>query len=157
LAVAKLLRHIVSLESPDLVLMGKQAIDDDSNQTGQMLAALLNWPQATFVSKITLQGKEAQVIREVDEGLETLHLQLPAVMTTDLRLNQPRYISLPNIMKSKQKKTTLILVEDLEVDISPRLLTQKIESPPVKKAGIKVASVQELINKLKEAQILPRG
>lgn len=155
LAVAKLLKQIVEKETIGLVLMGKQAIDDDCNQTGQMLAALLSWPQATFASKLTLLEGEAEVVREIDGGLETIRVMLPAVITADLRLNQPRYLSLPNIMKAKQKKIDVMTPEDLGIDITPRLITQKVEAPPVRKAGVKVASVDELVDKLKhEAKVL---
>ncbi len=154
LAVAKLLRQIALNEAPGLVLLGKQAIDDDCNQTGQMLAALLNWPQATFASSLKLMDKSAEVTREVDGGLETIRVHLPAVVTTDLRLNQPRYISLPNIMKAKQKKLDIITPEALGVDIAPRLITQKVAPPPSRKAGVKVNSVQELVSKLKESGVL---
>lgn len=156
LAVAKLLQWVVQRESPELVLMGKQAIDDDCNQTGQLLAGLLSWPQATFASKIVIHDQQAQVTREIDGGLETVQMQLPAVITTDLRLNQPRYISLPNIMKSKQKKLDVIDANTLGVDITPRLTVIKVESPPGRKAGVKVASVAELVEKLtSEAKVLP--
>ena len=149
LAVAKLLKALVERESPDLVILGKQAIDDDSNQTGQMLAALLGWPQATFASQIALADGGAEVTREVDGGLETLALNLPAVMTTDLRLNEPRYASLPNIMKAKKKVIEQIAVEDLGVDVTPRLTTLKVEEPPKREGGTKVADVAELVDKLK--------
>jgi len=155
LAVAKLLQYLIEKEKPDLILMGKQAIDDDSNQTGQMLAGLLNWPQATFASKITIDKDKATVTREVDGGLETLCVKLPAVITTDLRLNEPRYLSLPNIMKSRQKKIDTLIAEDLGVDITPRLTVLTVETPPIRKAGIKVQSVAELVDKLKnEAKVL---
>lgn len=155
LAVAKLLRFLAEKESPDLILLGKQAIDDDCNQTGQMLAGLLNWPQATCASKIVIKDNNATVTREVDGGLETLSMTLPAVITTDLRLNEPRYISLPNIMKSKQKKVDVWMAEDLAVDMTPRLTVLKVESPQARKAGIKVESVAELLDKLKhEAKVL---
>lgn len=150
LAVAKLLKAIVQQENPQLVILGKQAIDDDSNQTGQMLSALLNWPQATFASKILIKDNQAQIMREVDGGLETIAVKLPAVITTDLRLNQPRYASLPNIMKAKQKPLTTISVDQLGVDIVPRLTTLKVEAPAARKAGIKVNSVEELVTKLHE-------
>lgn len=155
LAVAKLLQYLVKSEQPGLVLMGKQAIDDDCNQTGQMLAGLLDWPQATFASKIIIEGDQATVTREVDGGLETLAVKLPAVITTDLRLNEPRYLSLPNIMKSKQKKIDVLVAEELGVDISPRLTMLTVDSPPARKPGIRVKSVAELIDKLKnEAKVL---
>lgn len=149
LAVAKLLKVLVERESPDLVILGKQAIDDDSNQTGQMLAALLGWPQGTFASEIVLAKDSAEVTREVDGGLETLALNLPAVMTTDLRLNEPRYASLPNIMKAKKKPIDQIPVADLGVDVAPRLKTLKVEEPPKREGGTKVADVVELVDKLK--------
>lgn len=148
LAVAKLLKAMVEKEQPQLVLMGKQAIDDDSNQTGQMLAGLLNWSQGTFVSKLVIQDNHAEVTREVDAGLEVLRLKLPAVITTDLRLNQPRYISMPNIMKAKQKPLEKITAGDLNVDIAPHLIIEKVEAPPGRKAGIKVNSIEELWDKL---------
>jgi electron transfer flavoprotein beta subunit len=149
LAVAKLLRAIVDKEQPGLVLLGKQAIDDDSNQTGQMLAALLGWPQATFISKLHIEGESASVSREVDEGLEQLRVRLPAVVTVDLRLNEPRYASLPNIMKAKKKPIDTLKPEDLGVDVTPRLEYVRFEEPPRRQAGIKVASVQDLVVKLK--------
>lgn len=155
LAVAKLLQHLVNQEKPNLVLMGKQAIDDDCNQTGQMLAGLLSWPQATFASKLEVADGYVTVTREVDGGLETIRLQLPAVVTTDLRLNQPRYISLPNIMKAKQKTITVLMAEELGINITPRLATLKVASPTARKAGVKVGSVAELVDKLKhEAKVL---
>lgn len=148
LAVAKALQHIVTQQEIGLVLMGKQAIDDDCNQTGQMLAGLLNWPQATFASEITIEGSTATVTREVDGGLETITVNLPAVITADLRLNQPRYISLPNIMKAKQKPLETIALDTLPVDIKPRLTTLEVSTPPTRQAGIKVGSVEELVEKL---------
>jgi electron transfer flavoprotein beta subunit len=148
LAVAKLLKAIVAKESPSMVILGKQAIDDDSNQTGQMLAALLGWPQGTFASKVEL-GDKAVVTREVDGGLETVALNLPAVITTDLRLNEPRYASLPNIMKAKKKPIETLAPDALGVDIAPRLKTLKVEEPPKRKAGIKVKTVAELVDKLR--------
>ena len=148
LAVANLFKVLVERESPDLVILGKQAIDDDSNQTGQMLAALLGWPQGTFASEIVLAENSAEVTREVDGGLETLALNLPAVMTTDLRLNEPRYASLPNIMKAKKKLIDQIPVADLGVDVAPRLKTLKVEEPPKREGGTKVANVAELVDKL---------
>lgn len=155
LAVAKILKKIVEEEAPDLVIMGKQAIDDDCNQTGQMLAALLGWPQGTFASKVEFGGGEVRVTREVDGGLQTLALQLPAVITTDLRLNEPRYASLPNIMKAKKKPLEETTPEKYGVDISPRLKVLKTSEPPVRKAGVRVASVAELVEKLKnEARVL---
>ena len=155
LAVAKILKKIVDKEKPDLVFMGKQAIDDDCNQTGQMLAALLNWPQATFVSKIEIKDNFLEVVREVDEGLETIEVNIPAVVTCDLRLNEPRYASLPNIMKAKKKPIEQINASDLGVDIKPRIQQIKVEEPPKRKAGIKVANVAELVQKLKnEAKVI---
>jgi electron transfer flavoprotein beta subunit len=154
LAVAKLLHAIVKQETPQLCILGKQAIDDDSNQTGQMLAALLQWPQGTFASKVAIANNEAQVMREVDGGSETLTLTLPAVITTDLRLNQPRYASLPNIMKAKQKPLTTLTPEQLSVDVTPHLITLKISPPPTRSAGIKVADVAALVVKLKEAGVV---
>jgi electron transfer flavoprotein beta subunit len=155
LAVAKILQKIVDKEKPDLVFMGKQAIDDDCNQTGQMLSALLNWPQATFVSKIEIKDKKLEVIREIDEGLETIEVNLPAVVTCDLRLNEPRYASLPNIMKAKKKPIEQMNALDLGVDTTPRVQQIKVEEPPKRKSGIKVASVAELVNKLKnEAKVI---
>jgi electron transfer flavoprotein beta subunit len=149
LAVAKLLQAIALQEQPGLVLLGKQAIDDDSNQTGQMLAALLGWPQATFVSKLQIEGGAAVVSREVDEGLEQLKVKLPAIVTVDLRLNEPRYASLPNIMKAKKKPLATLTPEALGVDVTPRLTYLRFEEPPRRQAGIKVASVEDLVIKLK--------
>jgi electron transfer flavoprotein beta subunit len=155
LAVAKILKKIVDKEKPDLVFMGKQAIDDDCNQTGQMLSALLNWPQATFASKIEIKDKFLEVVREVDEGLETIEVNVPAIVTCDLRLNEPRYASLPNIMKAKKKPIEQINASDLGVDIKARIEQIKIEEPPKRKAGIKVANVAELVQKLKnEAKVI---
>ena len=155
IAVAKILQKIVDKEKPDLVFMGKQAIDDDCNQTGQMLSALLNWPQATFASKIEIKDKKLEVVREVDEGLETIEINVPAVVTCDLRLNEPRYASLPNIMKAKKKPIEQISASDLGVDTTPRVQQIKVEEPPKRKAGIKVASVAELVQKLKnEAKVI---
>ena len=155
LEVAKILKEIVKKNNPDLVLMGKQAIDDDSNQTGQMLAALLGWPQGTFASKLEINGKEINVTREIDGGLETLGMELPAIITTDLRLNEPRYASLPNIMKAKQKPIEKITPSDLNVEIKQRLKTLEVTEPPKKEAGIKVSSVEELISKLhKEEKVI---
>jgi len=155
LAVSKILQKVVEKEKPDLVFMGKQAIDDDCNQTGQMLAALLNWPQATFASKIEVKDKSLEVIREIDEGLETIEVNIPAIVTCDLRLNEPRYASLPNIMKAKKKPIEQISASDLGVDTSPRIEQIKVEEPPKRKAGIKVASVEELVQKLKnEAKVI---
>ena len=149
LAVAKLFKALVERESPDLVILGKQAIDDDSNQTGQMLAALLGWPQGTFASEIVLGGDGAEVTREVDGGLETVGLSIPAVVTTDLRLNEPRYASLPNIMKAKKKQIDQIAVDELGIDVAPRLEVLKVEDPPARAGGRKVESVDELVDKLK--------
>jgi electron transfer flavoprotein beta subunit len=155
LAVAKLLKAIVGKESPQLVIMGKQAIDDDNNQTGQMLAALLGWPQATFASKVKLEGGGAQVTREVDGGLETVAIKLPAVVTTDLRLNEPRYVTLPNIMKAKKKPLETLKPDALGVDVAPRVVTLKVEEPPKRKAGVKVADAKALVEKLKnEAKVI---
>ena len=155
LAVSKILKKIVEKENPDLVFMGKQAIDDDCNQTGQMLAAHLSWPQATFASKIEVKDNSLQVTREVDEGLETIEVNTPAIITCDLRLNEPRYASLPNIMKAKKKPIEELNASDLGVDTKPRIEHIKIEEPPKRKAGIKVSSVEELVNKLKnEAKVI---
>jgi electron transfer flavoprotein beta subunit len=155
LAVAKLLKSIVGDEKPDLVILGKQAIDDDCNQTGQMLAGLLGWPQGTFASKVVFDEGSALVTREVDGGLETLKLKMPAVVTTDLRLNEPRYPSLPNIMKAKKKPLEIKKPEDLGIDITPRLKVQNISEPATRKAGVMVDSVAELVEKLKtEAGVL---
>ncbi|HTH16875.1 MAG TPA: electron transfer flavoprotein subunit beta/FixA family protein [Magnetospirillum sp.] len=155
LAVAKILKHLAEQEKPDLVVLGKQAIDDDSNQTGQMLAALLGWPQGTFASKVEIADGKATVTREIDGGLETVGLTLPAVVTTDLRLNEPRYASLPNIMKAKKKPLAVVPVADTGVDIAPRLVTLKVEEPPKRSAGIKVADVAALVDKLKnEAKVI---
>ncbi len=149
LAVAKLLAKIVEQESPDAVVLGKQAIDDDSNQTGQMLAGLLGWSQGTFASEIALADGQANVTREIDGGLQTVAINLPAVITTDLRLNEPRYASLPNIMKAKKKEIAEITPEELGVDIAPRLTTLKVTEPPQREGGIKVETVAELVDKLK--------
>jgi len=155
LAVAKLLKALVEKEQPQLVILGKQAIDDDCNQTGQMLAALLGWPQATFASKVEVEGGTAKVTREVDGGLETLSLTLPAIITTDLRLNEPRYVTLPNIMKAKKKQLDTVKPEDLGVDVKPRIKTLKVSEPPKRSAGIKVADVAALVDKLKnEAKVI---
>ncbi len=155
LAVAKLLRAIVEKESPGLVILGKQAIDDDANQTGQMLAALLDWPQATFASKVELEGGGARVTREIDGGLETIEIPLPAVVTTDLRLNTPRYATLPNIMKAKKKPLETVKPADLAVDPSPRLRTVKVAEPGKRKAGVIVKDVSELVDRLKnEAKVI---
>jgi len=150
LAVAKILKAIVAEENPGLVILGKQAIDDDSNQTGQMLAALLGRPQGTFASKVEIDGDHVAVTREVDGGLETVKLSLPAIVTTDLRLNEPRYASLPNIMKAKKKPLDVKTAADYGVDIAPRLKTLKVSEPPVRVAGVKVADVDALVTKLKE-------
>ena len=155
LAVAKLLKALVDKEQPQLVILGKQAIDDDCNQTGQMLAALLGWPQATFASKVEVAGGIATVSREVDGGLETLSLTLPAIITTDLRLNEPRYVTLPNIMKAKKKQLDTFKPEDLGVDVSPRIKTLKVSEPPKRGAGIKVPDVATLVDKLRnEAKVI---
>src|SRR5690349_24649101 len=155
LAVAKLLKAMADKEQPQLIILGKQAIDDDCNQTGQMLAALLGWPQATFASKIVINDGRAEVTREVDGGLETVAFKLPAVVTTDLRLNEPRYASLPNIMKAKKKPIDVMTPEQLGVDATPRLVTLKVEEPAKRQGGIKVGSVSELIDKLKsEARVI---
>jgi electron transfer flavoprotein beta subunit len=149
LAVAKILKAIAATEQPGLIIMGKQAIDDDSNQTGQMLAALLNWPQGTFASKVALDGESLMVTREVDGGLQTVKLKMPAIVTTDLRLNEPRYASLPNIMKAKKKPIDEKTPADYSVDVKPRLEVLKTAEPPQRKAGVKVKTVAELIDKLK--------
>ena len=155
LAVAKLLKAVVEREQPGLVILGKQAIDDDSNQTAQMLAALLGWPQGTFASKLELADGELQVTREVDAGLEKVTLKLPAIVSTDLRLNEPRYASLPNIMKAKKKPIDVLSPDELGVDITPRLKVLKVEEPPRRQAGVKVASVAELVDKLRrEAKVI---
>jgi electron transfer flavoprotein beta subunit len=149
LAVAKLLKAIVEAEAPELIILGKQAIDDDASQTGQMLAALLGWAQGTFASKIALEDGKARVTREIDGGLETVLLNMPAVVTTDLRLNEPRYASLPNIMKAKKKPIDEKTPEELGVDIAPRLTVLEVTEPPKRQAGVKVESVAELVDKLK--------
>ena len=155
LAVSKIIQKIVEKEKPDLVFMGKQAIDDDCNQTGQMLSALLNWPQATFASNIEVKDNSLEVTREIDEGLETVEINIPAIVTCDLRLNEPRYASLPNIMKAKKKPIEEINVSDLGIDITARVEQLKVEEPPKRKAGIKVANVAELVQKLKnEAKVI---
>jgi electron transfer flavoprotein beta subunit len=155
LAVAKLLKAICQKESPQLVILGKQAIDDDSNQTGQMLAALMGWPQATFASKIEMAEGSAKVTREVDGGLETQSVKLPAVVTTDLRLNEPRYVTLPNIMKAKKKTLEVLKPDALGVDVSPRLTTVKVVEPAKRKSGVKVADAKALVDKLRnEAKVL---
>jgi electron transfer flavoprotein beta subunit len=155
LAVAKLLKALVEKEQPQLIILGKQAIDDDANQTGQMLAALTDLPQATFASKVEVADGKATVTREVDGGLETIQLSLPAVITTDLRLNEPRYVTLPNIMKAKKKQLDTFKPEDLGVDVKPRLKTLKVSEPPKRGAGIKVPDVATLVDKLKnEAKVI---
>ena len=155
LGAAKILKKIVEKEKPELVLLGKQAIDDDTAQRGQMLAAILGWPQGTFASKLEIKNKVLEVIREVDEGLETIEINLPAVVTCDLRLNEPRYASLPNIMKAKKKSIEQIIAKDLGVNIAHRLQQLKVEEPPKRKGGIKVTSVAELVDKLKnEAKVI---
>ena len=155
LAVAKLLKAIVEKEKPDLVILGKQAIDDDANQTGQMLAALLGWPQGTFASKVEVGDSAVTVTREVDGGLETVALKSPAVVTTDLRLNEPRFVKLPNIMKAKKKPLDVLKPADLGVDVTPRLVTLKVQEPPKRQAGIKVDTVASLVDKLhKEAHVI---
>lgn len=157
LAVAKLLKAVAAKEAPQLIILGKQAIDDDANQTGQMLAALLGWSQATFASKVVVDSGAGRVTvtREVDGGLETLELTLPAIVTTDLRLNEPRYATLPNIMKAKKKPLDVIKPDELGVDVTPRLTTLKVSEPPQRTAGVKVADVAELVNKLKnEAKVI---
>ena len=155
LAVAKLLKALVDKEQPSLVFLGKQAIDDDSNQTGQMLAALLGWPQGTFASKVVVEGDRVAVTREVDGGLETVSLALPSIVTVDLRLNEPRYASLPNIMKAKKKQLDVVTPEALGVDVTPRLKVLKVAEPPKRQGGGKVASVAELVDKLKnEAKVI---
>ncbi len=155
LAVAKLLKAVVEKEQPQLVILGKQAIDDDANQTGQMLAALLAWPQATFASKVVISGQTAAVTREIDGGLETLEIGLPAIVTADLRLNEPRYATLPNIMKAKKKPLATTTPAELGVDVTPRLKTLNVAEPAKRQAGIKVADVAELVAKLKnEAKVI---
>jgi len=155
LAVAKLLKAVCQKESPRLVIMGKQAIDDDSNQTGQMLAALMGWPQATFASKLKIEGDKAQVTREVDGGLDTISVKLPAVVTTDLRLNEPRYVTLPNIMKAKKKPLENLKPDALGVNVAPRLKTLKVSEPPKRKGGVKVADAKALVDKLRnEAKVI---
>ena len=155
LAVAKLLKAVADKEQPQLIILGKQAIDDDCNQTGQMLAALLGWPQATFASKVVVEDGKVSVTREVDGGLETLSLTLPAIVTTDLRLNEPRYVTLPNIMKAKKKPLDTLKPADLGVDVAPRLKTVKVSEPPKRSAGITVPDVATLVAKLKnEAKVI---
>jgi len=155
LAVAKVLKALCEKEAPQLVILGKQAIDDDSNQTGQMLAALMNWPQATFASKVTVAGGNADVVREIDGGLETVSVKLPAIVTTDLRLNTPRYATLPNIMKAKKKPLDTVTPESLGVDVTPRLTTLKVAEPPKRKGGVMVPDVAALVDKLRnEAKVI---
>ncbi len=155
LAVAKIMKALADKEQPQLIILGKQAIDDDSNQTGQMLASLLGWPQATFASKVVLEDGKVTVTREVDGGLETVSLSLPAIVTTDLRLNEPRYVTLPNIMKAKKKPLETIKPEDLGVDVSPRLKTLKVTEPAKRSAGVKVPDVATLVQKLRlEAKVI---
>ena len=155
LGISKVLKAVVEKESPNLIIMGKQAIDGDNNQTGQMLAALMNYPQATFASELKIEGEKAVVTREVDGGLQTISINLPAVVTSDLRLNEPRYASLPNIMKAKQKPLEVIKSDDLGVDLNPRISTLKVSPPPEREAGIIVESVDQLVEKLKnEAKVI---
>ena len=155
LGVAKILKEVVNKENPDLIILGKQAIDDDSNQTGQMLASLLGIAQGTFASEVNISEGSVEVTREIDGGLQTVNLNLPAIVTTDLRLNEPRYASLPNIMKAKKKPLETITTDDLGVDASPRLTTLKVSNPPEREAGVKVESVDELVDKLKnEAKVI---
>ena len=155
LAVAKLLKSLCDKEGPGLVLLGKQAIDDDAGQTGQMLAAMMNWAQATYASKVAVSGEKANVTREIDGGLETIEIKLPAVVTTDLRLNEPRYATLPNIMKAKKKPLETVTPEALGVDVAPRLQTLKVAEPPKRSAGVMVADVAQLVDKLKnEAKVI---
>ena len=155
LAITKVLKALAEKESPELVILGKQSIDDDNNQTGQMLAALLGWSQGTFVSKVDVAEKNVEVTREIDGGLQTLSLTLPAIVTTDLRLNEPRYVKLPNIMKAKKKPLDSISIDELESDIKPRFTILKIEEPPKRTAGVIVSDVEELINKLQnEARVI---
>lgn len=155
LGVAKILKEVVNKENPDLIILGKQAIDDDSNQTGQMLASLLGIAQGTFASEVNISEGSVEVTREIDGGLQTVNLNLPAIVTTDLRLNEPRYASLPNIMKAKKKPLEIITTDDLGVDASPRLTTLKVANPPEREAGVKVESVDELVDKLKnEAKVI---
>jgi electron transfer flavoprotein beta subunit len=155
LAVAKALKALVQKENPQLVILGKQAIDDDSNQTGQLLAGILDWPQATFASKLEVANSKAVVTREIDGGLETLEVDLPAVITTDLRLNEPRYTTLPNIIKAKKRPLDILKITDLQIDAKPHLTTLQVEAPHPRKAGIRVASVEELVTKLRdEAKVI---
>lgn len=154
LAVAKIIKKVVEKEGVKLVILGKQAIDDDSNQTGQMLAALLGWGQATFASKVEIKGETAEVTREVDGGLMTISVKLPAVITTDLRLNEPRYVKLPDIMKAKSKPMEKIQIDSLGIDIAPRLEVTKVQAPSKRKAGVKVKTVDELVSALKAKQVI---
>lgn len=155
LAVAKLLKAVADQEKPDLIILGKQAIDDDANQTGQMLAALLGWPQGTFASKLEFGADTLNVTREIDGGLETVALKLPALVTSDLRLNEPRFVKLPNIMKAKKKPLAVLKPADLGVDVTPRLVTLKVQEPPKRQSGVKVDSVATLVDKLhKEAHVI---
>ena len=155
LAVAKLLAAVIKQEQPGLVILGKQAIDDDSNQTGQMLAALLGWPQGTFAAKVTIEGERLKVAREIDGGIQTVSLNMPAVVTADLRLNEPRYVKLPNIMKAKKKPLDTLTPEGLGIDVTPRLTVVKVAEPPARKGGVKVPDVQALIDKLRnEAKVI---
>lgn len=155
LTAAKVLKSIAEKEAPTIIILGKQAVDSDNNQTGQMLAGLLNWPQGTFASKLVIENEKVKVTREIDGGLETLLLRLPAVITTDLRLNEPRYLSLPNIVQAKRKPIAVIPIAELNVDITPRLKTLKVTAPEKRRAGVKVADVAELIDKLKhEARVI---
>lgn len=154
LAVAKIIKKIAEKEAVNLIILGKQAIDDDSNQTGQMLAGMLNWGQATFASEVVINGDKAEVTREIDGGLQTLSIKLPAIITTDLRLNEPRYVKLPDIMKAKSKPMEKIAVDSLGLDVAPRLETLKVQAPVKRKAGIKVKSVDELVAELKKKQVI---
>jgi electron transfer flavoprotein beta subunit len=154
LGIAKILKGVIEVEKPDLVILGKQAIDDDCNQTGQMLSALLGWAQATFASKLEINGGEATVTREIDGGLQTIKVKMPLIMTTDLRLNQPRYASLPNIMKAKKKPLEEKTPADYGADVAPRLKVVNTAEPPKRQAGVKVKSVPELVSKLKEAGVI---
>jgi electron transfer flavoprotein beta subunit len=155
LGISKALKAIVERDNPDLILMGKQAIDGDNNQTGQMLAALLGYPQATFASELKISDGKAEVTREVDGGLQTISINLPAIVTSDLRLNEPRYASLPNIMKAKQKPLESLIAEELGIDLNPRISTVKVSPPPEREAGIIVESIDELVDKLKnEAKVI---
>jgi electron transfer flavoprotein beta subunit len=150
LAIAKLLKAVTDKQQPQLIIMGKQAIDDDCNQTGQMLAGLLNWPQGTFVSKLIIKDNHAEVTREIDGGLETLLINLPAVITTDLRLNQPRFVTLPNIMRARSKSLEIILAEDFKINLQSHLMTKKVSPPPIRRQGVMVKDVKELLEKVKD-------